>query len=48
MNINIESNDPVEQKYEALGKILVQNKEGLAALEREEPAERKRQGESKK
>lgn len=40
--IQIESEDPVEQKYEIIGKILQSQKEGLARLEREEPAKERR------
>lgn len=45
--IEIESDDPVEQKYEILGKILQSQKEGLAKLEKEELAKEKREGENK-
>lgn len=34
--IEVESDDPMERKYELLGKILQKEKEGLAKLEKEE------------
>jgi hypothetical protein len=43
--IEIESSDPLEAKYEALGKIIQINKEGLARLEKEEPAKKARKKE---
>jgi hypothetical protein len=41
--IKIESEDPVEARYEALGKVIQRNKEGLARLEKEEDAKSKRE-----
>jgi len=41
--IEIEADDPVEQKYEILGKLLQRNKEGLAKLQKEEVAEKRRE-----
>jgi hypothetical protein len=40
--IEAESDDRVEQFYEILGKCLIKNKEGLARLEKEEVAEKRR------
>jgi hypothetical protein len=40
--IEIESEDPVDAKYEALGKVIQRNKKGLARLEKEEDAKSKR------
>jgi len=41
--IEIQSEDPVEAKYEAIGKILQRNKIGLARLEKEETAKSKQE-----
>lgn len=40
--IEVEADDPVEQKYEILGKLLQKNKEGLAKLQKEEVSKKRR------
>lgn len=42
--IEFKASDETVQKYEILGKIIQENAEGLAALEEEKPAEKKRAG----
>jgi len=41
--IDLKADDETEKKYEALGKLIQENAEGLAALEEEKPAEKKRE-----
>lgn len=40
--IKLDSENPIEAKYEALGKSIIKNKEGLAKLEKEKPAKKLR------
>jgi len=44
--IELKADNKTEKKYEALGKIIQENAEGLASLEEEKPAEKKRQEEN--
>lgn len=42
--VEIDATDETVRKYEMLGKIIQENADGLAALEEEKPAEKKRKG----